>query len=55
MPGAGRPDAVALGMDVEEIGPPIGDDALGAQDRSPDLAGLGDDFDKEHPSDQGRE
>src|SRR5258708_1736440 len=44
MPGAGSPDAVALGVYIEEIGPPVSDDALGAQDRGPDLAGLGDDF-----------
>src|SRR5215468_4266288 len=44
MPGAGRADSVALGMDVEEIGPPIGDDALGAQNRGLDLAGFFDDL-----------
>src|SRR5262245_40284799 len=44
MPCARGPNAVALGVDVEEVRPPVGDDALGAQDRGPDLAGLGNDF-----------
>src|SRR5262249_33185027 len=36
--------AVALGVDVKEIGPPVGDDALGAQNRGLDLAGFFDDL-----------
>jgi hypothetical protein len=44
MPCAGRPNAVALGVDVEEIGPPVGDDALCADNRGLALAGLLDDF-----------
>src|SRR5215471_8619875 len=44
MPCAGSADAVALGVDVEEIGPPVGDDALGAQNCRLDVARFFDHF-----------
>ncbi len=40
MPGRGRADAVALGVDVEQIGPPVRDRLLGARDRALELRRL---------------